>query len=145
MTQQEYWDNIGSKIVSAKSLEEINKIIEPLHPSDRFIVIRDHINHTMQHLIKAAKNTNDVEHYQVFQEMKYEAKKAYEHDHSPAKMIDVDKACTKIYGILLRMIGEQQQAINKLQSQIDTLNEKNGIKVEVEGDDVNKQEDVQGK
>lgn len=119
-------EDIINKILECETLEEINNILDKLHPSDAYDIIMSterEYRHIINKYRPAASDepiaTTYKEIYQTYQDIRLNAKKSYDHDMTVAKMIDVDKAVSKAYTILLRMISEVNKVVSK---QCDAIN-----------------------
>lgn len=87
------------------SPELITNMLENMHRSKGYLVIRDEISR------KKLVEIQESEHYQRFQAIKQECKQSFEHDRKMASNADVDRACTAIYTLLVKMIGGQGDAV----------------------------------
>lgn len=140
MSSDEMWAVVRKRVDASSTIKELNDFLNVLEPDNRYIAIRDYVGRKKGDMIKSKRYIDDDDNkaeYQRYQDLKQEAEIRYKRDYSPAKLIDVDRACTNVYTILLRMIAEQQK-------QIDALNERVGITVEGITDDNITKEDVQG-
>jgi hypothetical protein len=152
---EEIMKQIKEGIQGAKTTKELNDVLDKIHPSDAYVAIRDMFIIATNRMINASKNsadTNEIAEYQRFQDIKLAARRSWDHDHTNATMLDVDKAVSKSYGITLRMIkatndiaderfGRVFGAINKIEKHL-------GLEVtnfkEVANNDTTKPSDVQG-
>lgn len=132
---------INNSITNCTTLKELNDFLDTMHPSDRYLIIKDRLKDkfTMINGAKYSKNKADKEEYERYQEIKQGAKASYDHDNKYAKMIDVDKACTKVYGLLLTMIREQNNRIGNIEDILEVKTKEDGA-----DNDNNKQKDVKG-
>jgi hypothetical protein len=155
MGENQIWNEIKGKIMGTTTLKEINDLLDNMHPSDVHVVIRDMFTIGINRMITVCKNSKDkleIAEYQRFQAIKIEAKQSWDHDHTNATMLDVDKAVSKSYGITLRMIKEimnqDDKKFNKLTSAIHRIEDNLGLeRTNFEEDDNNdstKSDDVQG-
>lgn len=127
MTPNEIMNNIKESINNVEDLKGLNEVLGNMHPSDVYSIINDCVNQNirLRGIINDAKK-NDVKTYQEYQHIKMEATRSYKHDMQYARNIDVDKALTRMYKILLRMIGllnqiviKQGEAINKIEEHLE--------------------------
>lgn len=120
-------NKLRQMIDNSTNIELVN-YLEKLPDSDRYIVIRDYVD---DHRIRCIKELEDGKIYQQFQVLKGEATKSWQHDHTTATMMDVDKALTKVYGILLRMLktsnDDTDKILNNIQDAINRIEEKIGL------------------
>ena len=153
ITKKDIRKQIRDQVNNCKTAKDLVELLDKMHPSDAYKAIEDYVsnNLTIRRLLEDACD-NDLETYQTFQDILENGRKSYERDQSPAKMIDVDMAATKVYTILLRMIGELNSGndtiasvLYKMATAINKIEERNGLelttfnefKVDVEGDDNN--------
>ena len=152
MTSEEMWDVIRNVIGSCKTIKEINDFLETLTISNRYVAIRDLVGRTKDRMIRDQRYLDEEskEEYQRYQQIKQEAEESYKHDNKAARMIDVDRACTQVYSILLRMISEQQKMIDKLQKAVNAVERETEIEPtewhpeEVINNDNDTEKNVQG-
>lgn len=139
---------LEKKIMDANNPDNVIDILDKLHPSYCYHVM--HIPTVKQKLkvISDRIRKDDVKKYQLYQDIKMRAEKSFRHDNTHAKMIDVDRAVTKAYSILLGMISQlnavvnaQSEAINRLE-RVTGINETNFYGGD---EDDSKHEDVQRK
>lgn len=118
------------EFINKNDMNSINNELEKMHPSTRYNVIglitkwksfTELVKKVRSEAMKQdAGSTNKP--YQKYQDLKAEAVKMHEHDNTPAKMIDVDRAVWNAYCICIRMIGmvnskvdKQSEAINRIE------------------------------
>jgi len=93
-----------------------------------FILIKDHIPNMRIQLLR-----KNIPLYQRFQIVKQESQASWDYDNKSAKMYDVNVACTKVYGILLRMIkatnDDAKQQFNQMKSALNKIEEHLGIEI----------------
>ena len=108
--------------------KELKKFFDSMHPSDAYVIIRDTIVPAKNKRIQACKK-EDMCTYQEFQAVVQECKKSFDHDRSLATNLDVDKAVSKAYGIMARMLRANMdmekvrfdkltEAINKIEGHL---------------------------
>lgn len=124
------------KFVVDKDLKGINGALKELHPSVRYYVISEYTKYKeFNDIIKAERvktqrgeYTNSMDKpYQMYQDLKKEAIDSNKHDNTPAKMIDVDRAITQAYVILVNMIGTINKTLNVQSEAINRIEERLGI------------------
>lgn len=137
VTKEDIIKNIEAQINGCKTAKELVEMLDKMHLSDAYKAIEDIVGKslTARRLLEEAKE-KDLETYQTFQDILENGRKSYEHDQSPARMIDVDMAATKVYTILLRMIGELNggndaivSVLYKMATAINKIEEKNGLEL----------------
>lgn len=118
---------ISNEVTKWRKIPNINKLNDALSKmgaSDRYEIIVEICEKgkydNLYRIVEAAKLHN-VPAYQLYQDLYMEADKAHTHDNLYAKMLDVDRACTKVYTILLNMIAKMNQELVSLSSKVDTL------------------------
>lgn len=130
-------------------LKKINEMLDSMDKSDAHTVIQKYIQPNskikarISHVLKA-----DVKEYQRYQAIRIEARDSYIHDNKQAKMIDVDKAVSAAYTIVVSMIGQLNKILMKQGEAINKIEEKLEMEVtnfiEEGKDDTAKHDDVQG-
>lgn len=139
VTKEDIKNQIIEQINNCQTAKDLVELLDKMHPSDAHKAIEDFVSKslTARRLLEDARN-NDLETYQTFQDILENSRKSYEHDQLPAKMIDVDMAATKVYTILLRMIGELNggndaivSVLYKMATAINKIEEKNGLELTV--------------
>ena len=98
MNREEFKKNINEALDNVETIEELNKVLDSMHPSDANTVINDMLKNNLKirKIINTARNADDKSQYQLYQHIKMSAKKSYEHDMTPAKLIDVDMVATRV-------------------------------------------------
>lgn len=137
---------VENLIKNAESLSDINDIISKIDPSLRYEVINTIVESIDSDVIDMLKDErwNKSDAYRTYQQLKQEAVEMHKYDETPAKMIDVDRACTKVYTILLRMISILNNKDEELLAAINDLEILSGKKL-TEWSDNNGLSNVQGK
>ena len=114
------------EMIESGNIEGAIHALDDMHASRAYLVIKD----LRAHHIAKIKNSKQ-ELYQLFQAIKIEAKESWDYDHKPATMSDVNKACTNVYTIMLRLMNVQNtqhnEEVNKIQSAINRIEKKLGI------------------
>lgn len=137
VTKEEIREQIREQVNNCKTATDLVELLDKMHPSDAYKTIEDFVSKSLaaRKLLEEAKD-NDLKTYQTFQDILENGRKSYEHDQSPAKMIDVDMAATRVYTILLRMIGELNggndaivSVLYKVAMAINKIEEKNGLEL----------------
>lgn len=131
MNREEFKKNINETFSNVKTIEELNKVLDSMHPSDAHTVINDMLKNNLKirKIINTARNADDKSQYQLYQHIKMSAKKSYEHDMTPARLIDVDMVATRVYTILLGMISEMNKILIKQEESINTIERKIGLDI----------------
>ena len=131
MNREEFKKNINEALDNVETIEELNKVLDSMHPSDAHTVINDMLKNNLKirKIINTARNADDKSQYQLYQHIKMSAKKSYEHDMTPARLIDVDMVATRVYTILLGMISEMNKILIKQGEAINTIERKIGLDV----------------
>ena len=101
--------------------------IDQMAASKAHIVIRDNL--TQKH-VKMIKDSGK-ENYQMFQDIKIRAKNSWDYDHRVATMEDVNRGCTNLYTLVLRLMRAQNddflEELNKIHVTINRIEEKIGL------------------
>lgn len=101
--------------------------IDQMAASKAHIVIRDNL--TQKH-VKMIKDSGK-ENYQMFQDIKIRAKNSWDYDHRVATMEDVNRGCTNLYTLVLRLMRAQNddflEELNKIHVAINRIEEKIGL------------------
>lgn len=129
---KDYIENCYNNPDSVKGTIELIKLVKQVHPTIVYEILRDVIKfHKCQMISKCKQQNTKV--YQEIQDIYMNAKKSYQHDHTMATNLDIDKAVTKAYGITLRMIGNhiytQDKELNTICCAINKIEEHLGIDV----------------
>lgn len=152
------------KEIISNKMAEIDAIINPvdyvnglvkflgtMHPSDAYAIIRDIVVPKKNKRISECKAQN-IEMYQVFQNLMMECKASYDHDRSTATNLDVDKAVSKAYGIAMRTLRAnmdmEKDRFDKVTKAINRIEERLGLDVtdfgEGDDNDTTEYENAQG-
>lgn len=131
MNREEFKKNINEALDNVETIEELNKVLDSMHPSDAHTVINDMLKNNLKirKIINTARNADDKSQYQLYQHIKMSAKKSYEHDITPARLIDVDMVATRVYTILLGMVSEMNKTLIKQGEAINTIERKIGLDI----------------
>ena len=131
MNREEFKKNINETLNNVETIEELNKVLDSMHPSDAHTVINDMLKNNLKirKIINTARIADDKSQYQLYQHIKMSAKKSYEHDMTPARLIDVDMVATRVYTIMLGMISEMYKILIKQGEAINTIERKIGLDV----------------
>lgn len=117
--------------------------IDNTHASAVYLFIKNKLTQKHIRIIKEA-STETNPYYQLFQDIKLKAKKSWEHDHKTATMEDVDKACTNLYTLILRIWRAYNDGVSeeliKIHDAINKIEEKLGI----DATDWNQQDTIEG-
>lgn len=116
------------KMLEEGKIKEFLDTLDQTHASKVYEIIRDNITPRHIRMIKEASDSTNC-YYQTFQDIKLKAKQSWDHDHKVATMADVDRACTNLYGLVLRIIkslsdgtirelGAVHLAINKIEEKL---------------------------
>lgn len=92
--------------------EQLILYMEGHHKSDVYIMIRDFIGDKRKNAISKHPELGPR-----FKMINKQSKESWDHDHTLAKNIDVDRACTHVYKILLGMIKQLNDRITILEEQ----------------------------
>lgn len=118
--------------------------LDQVSASKAYLIIRD--NMTNKH-IKAIKDSGK-DNYQKFQDIKLRAKESWDHDHKMAMMMDVNRACTNVYTLLLRIFKVHNdtyvEELSQIRTAINRIEEKVGLKPTVWEDPKPKTDDDGG-
>lgn len=128
MKEKQYVERIFEHVAN-EDLTSINKLLSSLDPAVRYNVIKEcskdkKFNSVIgvEKLKAVGKICTPDKPYQTYQDLKAEAINIYKHDNTTAAMIDVDRAVSRAYTILLTMISainttvnKQSEAINKIE------------------------------
>lgn len=105
----------------------INRL-EEMHRSKAYVTIRDEMT---SGLLKAIRGYHDPELYKRFQAIRQEAKQSWDYDHKTATMEDVNRACTNVYGMVIKLLQAETSSfdpvLNKLGAAINTIEERLGM------------------
>ena len=116
-------------IISDGKIDKFLKALDQMAASKAYLVIRDEM--TNQH-IKAIKESGK-DNYQLFQDIKIRAKQSWDHDHKMAMMMDVDRACSNVYTLLLRIFKVHNdtyvEELNQIRTAINRIEEKVGLEL----------------
>lgn len=109
-----------------KPVETAAEFVERLDKMPRskgFLEIRDKMNPVLLREIR-----NDMELYKRFQAIRVECKQSWDYDHKMATMEDVNRACTNLYGILLKLLQSETSSfdpvLNKMGQAINNIEER---------------------
>lgn len=130
MSEKDIIENIAELLRNITDIESINKMLGSVGASARYVLINntvEAIDSDTVGIIEDAKK-NNIDEYQKYQQLKQEAIESHKHDMTPAKMIDVDKACTRVYSILLRMIAELNKRNEMLRESLNELRSSHALK-----------------
>lgn len=101
--------------------------IDQMAASKAHIVIRDNLTQKHVKMIKDSGKDN----YQMFQDIKIRAKNSWDYDHRVATMEDVNRGCTNLYTLVLRLMRAQNddflEELNKIHVAINKIEEKIGL------------------
>lgn len=115
--------------------------LDQIAASKAYLVIRDDM--TNKH-IKAIKDSGK-DNYQMFQDIKIRAKQSWDHDHKMAMMMDIDRACTNVYTLLLRIFKVHNdtyvEELSQIRAAINRIEEKVGLEPTVWDDPKPKTDD----
>lgn len=123
MSETNMMENITELLKNITDIVSVNEMLESVNASMRYVLINntiEAIDSDAVSIIEDAKKNNSNE-YQRYQQLKQEAIESHKHDMTPAKMIDVDNACTRVYTILLRMIAELNKRNEILRESLNEL------------------------
>lgn len=102
--------------------------IDKMHRSKAYLEIRDNMT---SGLLKAIRGHSDPELYKRFQEIRQEAKQSWDYDHKTATMEDVNRACTNLYGMILKILKAETSSfdpvLNKMGEAINNIEERLGM------------------
>lgn len=110
----------NAQVLEGKALVEY---LAKIHPSDAYDLIHHEVPQKHMQEIK-----NDPKLALTMKEITKRATESWNHDHSSATMFDVDKACSRVYGILLKMIAELNKSQVQMQEEITILKGANADK-----------------
>lgn len=116
-------DQQSSKHQSAA--EFVDKL-DQMHRSKGYIFIRDNMTKNM-----LAEIRSNPELRQKFQAIKAECKQSWDYDHKTATMMDVNRACTNLYGMILKLLQAETSSfdpvLNAMGAAINTIEERLGM------------------
>lgn len=114
---------------SGKSNETAVEFVERLDKMQRskgFVEIRDKMTQNMLREIR-----KDVDLYKKFQSIRVECKQSWDYDHRMATIEDVNRACTNLYGIILKILKSETSSfdpvLNKMGQAINNIEERLGM------------------
>lgn len=111
-----------------QSAAEFVEMLDQMHRSKAYLVIRDEMTADM---LKKIRSDADLSIYRKFQEIRQEAKKSWDYDHKTATMEDVNRACTNLYGMILKILkaetGSFDPVLNKMGEAINKIEENLGM------------------
>ena len=115
--------------IESSSDKVLVEYLEKIDISDRYVIIRDYIS--AKRMSRFRNDEDSKELYRKFQLMKEEAKKQWDHDHTAACMIDIDKALTRLYDQTLKYMNAMSIDIewkfNRVFDAINKIEERLGI------------------
>lgn len=120
----------NSKLIEtleAHNYEWFLDALDEMAASKAYLFIRDEMT---SHHIKAIRESGK-DNYQKFQDIKLRAKQSWDYDHKTPCMLDVNRACMNLYGIVLRLMRAQNddysEELNKIKTAINRIEEKVGL------------------
>lgn len=130
-------------------LKKVNEMLDSMDKSDAHTVIQKYIEPKSKIMARVSSVLRaDKKEYQKYQAIRIEARDSYLHDNKQAKMIDVDRAVSAAYTIVVSMIGQLNRILMRQGEAINKIEERLGIEVtdfiEEVKDDTTKHDDVQG-
>lgn len=115
------------KMIESGDIKGFLDDIDQVAASKAFVIIRDNIKSRHIKMIKES----GIDNYQLFQDIKIRAKQSWDYDHKTPSMNDIDRACTNVYVLALRLMKVHNDAIieelNAIRSAINKIEEKIGI------------------
>jgi len=119
-------ENIAAERARWNDVSNLQKIVNDLDSMARsagYLIIRDLIR---KDTIEEIRKDNDL--YHVFQEIRSECVKSYNYDHGNAKIMDVNGACTVLYGTILKVLRASNniaaQELDRVHAAINRIEEK---------------------
>ena len=101
--------------------------IDQMAASKAYLVIRDDIEQKHIKMIRESGKDN----YQLYQDIKSRSKQSWDYDHRVPVMLDINKACTNLYTLILRLIraynNDTNDELNAIKTAINRIEEKIGI------------------
>lgn len=99
-----------------------------MHRSKGYVEIRDNMTNAM---LKEIRKDPDL--YKKFQGIRQECKQSWDYDHKTATMMDVNRACTNVYGMLVKLLQAETSSfdpvLNKLGEAINNIEERLGMPI----------------
>lgn len=115
-----------------QNLADLNNFLVKLHPSDAYKVIRDVVQPSSNIMVRREK-TENKEEYQRFQEIQRQAKATFDYERKTATMFEVQQVAAgisqKYYNITVRMISLLDDELGKVESAVNTIEEKIGLPI----------------
>jgi hypothetical protein len=122
--QREQYEKLVNEVRSMEP-EKFIEYLKDKHRSDTYIVIRDIMTPAQRKGVNA-----DLKLKKEFGVINMEAKQSWDHDHRQALMSDVDKACTSLYSMILKLMRANNDDIGafaeKIQKAVNRIEEKLG-------------------
>lgn len=101
--------------------------LDQMHRSKAYLAIRD----MTADMLRKIRGDADPNLYRKFQEIRQEAKKSWDYDHKTATMEDVNRACTNVYGMMLKILQAETSSfdpiLNKMGAAINNIEERLGM------------------
>lgn len=131
-TAEEINKALEDTVKSFENIADLNNFLVKLHPSDAYRMIRDVVQPKDNFMIRKDKNDHK-EDYQRFQEIQRQAKEVFDYERKTATMFEVQQVATgisqKYYNIAVRMISLLDDELGKVESAVNTIEEKMGLPI----------------
>lgn len=126
-TKKELQEAIEQTVKEVQSIKELNDFLHRLHPADAYKAIRDIVQPKSNRMLRDAKD-NDIEQYQIFQDIQQEAKQMWNFMHKTATIEDVQELIAeninRYYNILVRMISKVDDELGLVEQAVNTIEER---------------------
>lgn len=110
----------------AETAVEFIDRLDKMPRSKGFVEIRDNMNPALLREIR-----KDMDLYKRFQAIRTECKQSWDYDHKMATMEDVNRACTNLYGIVIKILQSETSSfdpvLNKMGQAINNIEERLGM------------------
>lgn len=143
LTQEQIKQAIDDTVKGFTTIADLNNFLTKLHPSDAYTLIRDVVQPKSNFMIRNQKD-EELEEYQKFQEIQKQAKATFDYERKTATMFEVQQVAAgiaqKYYNIAVRMISLLDDELGRVESAVNTIEEKVGLpisKFEVKESDSN--------
>ena len=132
LTQEQIKQAIDDTVKGFTTIADLNNFLTKLHPSDAYTLIRDVVQPKSNFMIRKQKD-EELEEYQKFQEIQKQAKATFDYERKTATMFEVQQVAAgiaqKYYNIAVRMISLLDDELGRVESAVNTIEEKVGLPI----------------
>ena len=132
LTQEQIKQAIDDTVKGFTTIADLNNFLTKLHPSDAYTLIRDVVQPKSNFMIRKQKE-EELEEYQKFQEIQKQAKATFDYERKTATMFEVQQVAAgiaqKYYNIAVRMISLLDDELGRVESAVNTIEEKVGLPI----------------